>query len=106
KLHAATKDRAHELAFAGTSCDAKQRANSFYLMNFVGDPQRFIPLAGAHINDSDSGAANAATRFLVTFAAFVSRKDIESLAIEACRSVLEGGFIARNKSLSLLNAWR
>ena len=106
RLHMATKDRARELASAAMSCEPKERTTSFYLVNFVGDPERFIPAAGYRINDQDSGAANAATRFLIVFADFVSPRGVQTLAKEACQSVLEGGFTARNKSLSLLNAWR
>jgi hypothetical protein len=105
KLHAATEGRAAELEAAASSCDARQRAMSFYLMSFVGEPRRFVRLAGAHINDPDVGAANAATRFLAVFASFVSAADIAGLAAHACRSLQEGGFAARNKSLMLLNAW-
>jgi hypothetical protein len=106
KLHATTKGRAGELESAARSCDPRQRAASFYLMSFAGDPQRFIQLAGSRINDPDGEAANAATRFLAVFADFVSARDVPGLAAEACRSVQEGGFTARNKSLMLLNAWR
>jgi hypothetical protein len=105
KLHAATEGRAAELEAAASSCDARQRAMSFYLMSFVGEPRRFVRLAGAHINDPDVGAANAATRFLAVFASLVSAADIAGLAAHACRSLQEGGFAARNKSLMLLNAW-
>jgi hypothetical protein len=106
KIHTTTKSRASELESAASSCDPGQRASSFYLMNFVGDPERFVQLAGSHINDSDVGAANAATRFLVVFADFISATDMHSLATQACRSLREGGFTARNKSLWLLSESR
>ena len=107
RLHVATEGRESELEeAAGFECEPTTRMSSFYLMNFVGDPQRFVQLAGSHIDDPHAGVANAATRFLMTFADFVAPAEIPKLATQACRSLQEGGFSARNKSLMLLNAWR
>lgn len=106
RLHIATDGRERELEAAASSCDPSLRSTSFYLMNFVGAPQRFVRLAGSHINDPHLGVANAATRFLITFAEFVPKAERPGLATQACRSLQESGFLARNKSLMLLNAWR
>jgi hypothetical protein len=106
RLHIATEGREREIEAAASSCEPSLRTAGFYLMNFAGDPQRFVRLAGSHINDPHAGAANAATRFLVTFADFIPDTERPGLAAQACRSLREGGFTARNKSLMLLNAWR
>lgn len=80
--------------------------SAFDLLRFVGKPQRFTGLAGAHIHDWHLGVAQAANRFLVTFAEFVPAAQMPALANEACKGLREGGFFVRRNSLMLLNSWR
>jgi hypothetical protein len=80
--------------------------SAFDLTRFAGEPQRFIPLAGEHLNDWHLGVAQAANRFLVTFADFVSAAAMPALAEEACKALREGGFFVRGNSMQLLNSWR
>jgi hypothetical protein len=102
RIHRATRDRTVELEAVLVSCNARERTHSFHLINFAGDPQKFISMAAARSNDEDSGAAKAAMQFLSTFAQFIEPSAVPHVASEVCKSVLEGGFTARQQSLSLL----
>jgi hypothetical protein len=106
RLHAATQHYKDELAAAVDSCEPSLRMSAFDLLRFVGEPQRFTRLAGAHINDWHLGVAQAANRFLVTFAEFVPAAQMPALVNEACKGLREGGFFVRSNSLMLLNSWR
>jgi hypothetical protein len=105
-LHAATQHYETELVAAVASCDPSLRGFSLDLLRFFGDPQRFVRLAGAHINDWHLAPAQAANRFLVTFADFIPPAEMPGLASEACKGLQEGGFFVRSNSVTLLNAWR
>jgi hypothetical protein len=106
RVHVATQLYKDELAAAVGSCDPSLRMSAFDLLRFVGEPQRFIGLAGAHINDWHLGVEQAANRFLVTFAEFVPATQMPALANEACKGLREGGFFVRSNSVRLLNLWR
>ena len=106
RLHAATRHYKDELAAAADSCEPSLRMSAFDLLRFVGEPQRFTGLAGAHLNDWHLGVAQAANRFLVTFAEFVPAAQMPALANEACKGLRDGGFFVRSNSLMLLNSWR
>ena len=82
--------------------------SAFDLLRFVGEPQRFTGLAGAHINDWHLGVAQAANRFLVTFAEFVPAAQMPALAEqeERARVCERAGSSSRSNSLMLLNSWR
>lgn len=102
QIYMVVRDRATEIEAAATSCEPRERERAFSLMNFVGDPRRFIGLAVSHVLDEDAAASNAATRFLATFTDSIDAAMAPRLADVACSS-LEGGLTARNKSLALLN---
>ena len=106
RLHAATQHYKDELAAAADSCEPSLRMSAFDLLRFAGEPQRFTGLAGAHINDWHLGVAQAANRFLVTFAESVPAAQMPALANAACKGLREGGFFVRSNSLMLLNSWR
>jgi hypothetical protein len=106
RLHGATRGRAVELEAASVSCNPQDRAASFDLMSFSGEPVAFITMAATHINDEVDGVASAATRFLVLFADFIEPRTIPHVASEACKGILSGNFAARQKSLALLNGLR
>ena len=103
-LHTATRDRAVEVEAGAVSCNPLERMHSLHLMNFTGDPQRFVTMAAVHVNDDHGGAANAAVGFLATFAEFIEAQDVPHVAGEACKGVLNGNFVARRTSLRLLTA--
>ena len=102
RLYAVTKDRTLEVEAGAVSCSPLERMHSLYLMNFTGDPQRFVTMASVHVNDDHGGAADAAAQFLATFPEFIEAQDVPHVANEACKGVLDGGFAARRRSILLL----
>jgi hypothetical protein len=64
--------------------------SAFDLLRFTGEPQRFTGLAGAHINDWHLGVAQAANRFLVTFAEFVPAAQMPALANRSVQGSARG----------------
>jgi len=102
-LHTATRDRTVEVEAGAVSCNPLERMHSLYLMGFTGDPQRFVTMAAVHVNDEHAGAANAAARFLTTFAEFIDVQDVPHVANEVCKGVLEGNFAARKRSIGMLS---
>jgi hypothetical protein len=102
RLYAVTKDRTLEVEAGAVSCSPLERMHSLYLMNFTGDPQRFVTMASVHLNDDHGGAADAAAQFLATFPEFIEAQDVPHVANEACKGVLNGNFAARRRAIRLL----
>lgn len=100
RIHATVKSKVADLEVASSSCRHEQRSDALYLMNFTGEPERAISSATHRMVDPDSQVRNAATRLLMTFAAFIPESQVFSIAREACLNT------DRNKSLLLLNELR
>lgn len=106
RIHATVKSKVADLEVASLSCRHEQRSDALYLMNFTGEPERAISSATHRMVDPDSQVRNAATRLLMTFAAFIPESQVFSIAREACLNTIQGAFTDRNKSLMLLNELR
>lgn len=101
-LNSILSKRYQELISALDSCDPEVRASTIQLLNFAGRPYESIDAIKKFMLDDNLSVRNNAIRFLSTFYAFVTQKDIKSLVLNSCNVMKNQYFFDQNKSLSLL----
>lgn len=99
---AAVAGRLAQLTAATASCDARQRADAIWFLNFAGDAHTAVRYAAQAMDDADSGVRNNAFRLLGSFAAFIDADAIPVVAQGACDAIGRVSFLDRNKGMATL----
>lgn len=102
---AAVAGRLTRLAVASASCDARQRADAIWLLNFAGDARTAVRYAAQAMDDADSGVRNNAFRLLGSFAAFIDADAVPAVARGACKAIGRVSFLDRNKGMTTLQSF-